>query len=266
MRYVKGILLFLVCFGWLGVQNVQASSESHWTDVSKTADLVLQLTKQENLTEANQLLESFNHTWQNVNHEQSPFFDTESEQAISLTLQQAQVALQSSDMEQVERVDRVTTFRLAVDAVSNNSQPLWLLSETSLLKAAEELKVVAVDQTSDVFYQQLNEINRQYQVIRPALSIQAASDLYFIDTQLDTFLSSKKQLDVGARTAYAAQLEEDIQTMYEEYDQEEADPSLWWMIFTIGGMIIVSLSYVGWRKYAASQVKHQEKEKEKEKM
>lgn len=74
------------------------------TDVSKTADLVLQLTKQENLSEANQILESFNHTWQSVNHEQSPFFDTESEQAISLTLQQAQVALQSTDMEQVERV------------------------------------------------------------------------------------------------------------------------------------------------------------------
>lgn len=140
------------------------------------------------------------------------------------------------------------------------------MSETSLLRAAEELKVVAEDQTADVFYQQLNEINRQYQVIRPALSIQAASDLYFIDTQLDTFLSSKKQLDVSARTAYAAQLQEDIQTMYEEYDQEEADPSLWWMIFTIGGMIIVSLSYVGWRKYAASHVKQEEKEKEKEKM
>ncbi|MCM2674350.1 sporulation protein YpjB [Alkalicoccobacillus plakortidis] len=262
MRYVMMLIVCVICFIWPAYSYGQ---EGHTTDngagLSRMADLVLQLTKQGDITEADQLLESFTYTWQKQNHDEHPFFNAEAEQAIWLTYHQAHLALKSSDLEDLDRIDRVTSFRLAVDAVSNDSQPLWLYSESTLLKAAEELKEIALDPTSDQFYQQLNEINRQYQVIRPALSIQAASDLYLLDQQLDAILSSKEQLNADTRTAYAEQLKEDIETMYEDYDKDEADPSLWWIMFTIGGMILFSLSYVGWRKYRADQSKHREKGK-----
>ena len=32
-------------------------------------------------------------------------------------------------------------------------------------------------------------------------------------------------------------------------DEDEADPSLWWVIISTGSIIILTLSYVGWRKY-----------------
>jgi sporulation protein YpjB len=32
-------------------------------------------------------------------------------------------------------------------------------------------------------------------------------------------------------------------------DQDQADPSLWWVIISTGSIIIMTLSYVGWRKY-----------------
>lgn len=32
-------------------------------------------------------------------------------------------------------------------------------------------------------------------------------------------------------------------------DEDEADPSLWWVIISTGSIIIATLSYVGWRKY-----------------
>lgn len=32
-------------------------------------------------------------------------------------------------------------------------------------------------------------------------------------------------------------------------EDDEADPSLWWVIISTGSIIIMTLSYVGWRKY-----------------
>ena len=46
-------------------------------------------------------------------------------------------------------------------------------------------------------------------------------------------------------------LQTDLQALFEENETEEdeADPSLWWVIISTGGIIISTLSYVGWRKY-----------------
>ncbi|MDQ0205938.1 sporulation protein YpjB [Alkalicoccobacillus murimartini] len=258
MRFLMVVIVSVLCLFW--PHEVIGQKDHSGSDVNQTADLVLQLTKQGDFAEANQLLESITYTWEEQSTNMQPFFTTEAEQSVLLTLHQAKLALQSSDMEESERIDRVTSFRLTLDAVTNDSQPLWLFSETSLLKAADELGEAALLETPEGFYYQLNEINRQYQVIRPAVTIQATSDLYLLDQQLDVFLSSKEQVDSNVRAAYAVQLKEDIETMYEDYNKDEADPSLFWIMFTIGGMILFSLSYVGWRKYRASQVKEREKE------
>ena len=40
-----------------------------------------------------------------------------------------------------------------------------------------------------------------------------------------------------------------LQTIFEGLTEDEADPSLWWVIISTGSIIILTLSYVGWRKY-----------------
>ena len=44
-------------------------------------------------------------------------------------------------------------------------------------------------------------------------------------------------------------LETDLKNLFENMDEDEADPSLWWVIISTGSIIILTLSYVGWRKY-----------------
>jgi sporulation protein YpjB len=44
-------------------------------------------------------------------------------------------------------------------------------------------------------------------------------------------------------------LEMDLKNLFENMDEDEADPSLWWVIISTGSIIILTLSYVGWRKY-----------------
>ncbi len=42
----------------------------------------------------------------------------------------------------------------------------------------------------------------------------------------------------------------------------EADPSLWWVIISTGGIIVLTLSYVGWRNIKAEKEKQYRYKKE----
>ncbi len=50
-------------------------------------------------------------------------------------------------------------------------------------------------------------------------------------------------------------LETDLQTIFDGLSEDEADPSLWWVIISTGSIIILTLSYVGWRKYKGEREK-----------
>jgi len=47
----------------------------------------------------------------------------------------------------------------------------------------------------------------------------------------------------------------DLKNLFENMDEDEADPSLWWVIISTGSIIILTLSYVGWRKYKGDREK-----------
>jgi sporulation protein YpjB len=44
-------------------------------------------------------------------------------------------------------------------------------------------------------------------------------------------------------------LETDLKKLFSDMDEDQTDPSLWWVIISTGSIIIMTLSYVGWRKY-----------------
>jgi sporulation protein YpjB len=43
--------------------------------------------------------------------------------------------------------------------------------------------------------------------------------------------------------------EEELKSLFSGAKEDETDPSLWWVISMTGGTIVLTLSYVGWRKY-----------------
>ena len=50
-------------------------------------------------------------------------------------------------------------------------------------------------------------------------------------------------------------LETNLQTIFEGVIEDEADPSLWWVIISTGSIIVLTLSYVGWRKFKGEREK-----------
>jgi sporulation protein YpjB len=57
---------------------------------------------------------------------------------------------------------------------------------------------------------------------------------------------SQKELDA---------LQNELSTIFDEMGEDDTDPSLWWVIISTGSIIIMTLSYVGWRKYKGDREK-----------
>jgi len=127
------------------------------------------------------------------------------------------------------------------------------------------VKTDAREGNNDQFHSNLNSFLSLYNVIYPSMKIDINPEtiqkidakVSFIDQyrpQILSEASSQEELDA---------LESDLQTIFDEMTEDEADPSLWWVMISTGSIIILTLSYVGWRKYKGDSKKSKKVQKER---
>jgi sporulation protein YpjB len=59
-------------------------------------------------------------------------------------------------------------------------------------------------------------------------------------------------------------MEEELKALFERVKEDEADPSLLWVMISTGSVILLSLSYAGFRKYRAEKARIEKREINKE--
>ncbi|WP_209122613.1 sporulation protein YpjB [Alkalihalobacillus sp. BA299] len=253
---MRSFLLIIISILILSMPSYSYATEhkEYWSSLNDTSDKVLQLVKQEKYEEAKQLLDYFSKQFLSIDHQQSSLSMSDL-QIITKSFERAMESVTAVSMNHVERVRLATEFRLVVDALASPHHPLWLSSEQSIMKSLNELKGTMQQKDAQAFRHKVNEFLRLYQMIRPALLVSVEGeqvqkieslvqfmDRYGTDMIHDT--SMQKQLFV---------MEKEFQNLYQQVKEDSADPSLIWVMLTIGGMIIMSLSYVGWKKYRAEK-------------
>ncbi|PLR99731.1 sporulation protein YpjB [Bacillus sp. T33-2] len=174
-------------------------------------------------------------------------------------------AASSPDMTHEKRINEVTKFRLVIDAISSTHQPLWAEMEGPIMTVFGDLKKAAYIGDNQNFHSNLNSFLSLYQVIYPSMKIDVTPEriqkldakVSFIDHYRPKVLSEasgQKELDA---------LQADLQTIFDDMTEDEADPSLWWVIISTGSIIILTLSYVGWRKYKGDREMLKNRQKER---
>ena len=123
------------------------------------------------------------------------------------------------------------------------------------MTAAQDTRKAVKDQDSVAFQEELNRLLAIYNILYPSLKIdvtpekfqQVDAHLKFIDQYRPQVLSdSSKQKDI-------ADLEGQLRDIFDEAEKDDTDPSLWWVIISTGSIILMTLSYVGYRKYKARE-------------
>ncbi|MGM9930793.1 sporulation protein YpjB [Pradoshia sp.] len=253
MKLLKGVIGSVIIVASLSIQAI-AASPAEDKAIETIADQSLQFVKVDRRQEAEELLNVFSERFLDM-ASQGNQYSMDEINIVTIALEDAMNAVQDTEKSNQEAVNEMTKFRLAFDAVSHDKSPLWTKMRGQILEAVKDTREAVKNQDSVVFQEELNRLLNIYNILYPSLKIdvtpekfqQVDAHLKFIDQyRPQVFSDSSEQKDM-------ASLEGQLRDIFDEAEKDDTDPSLWWVIISTGSIILMTLSYVGFRKYKARE-------------
>ncbi|MFC3884231.1 sporulation protein YpjB [Bacillus songklensis] len=252
---MKGKIVVMVLLILLSLQPLAYAKTTSWDSLNNLSDEALQLTKQERYEEAAALLEQFPQKLEQSRHD-TVNLSPENIRMLTAIHQEAVGALANDGLEKVEKVRKIIRFRLLVDALQSEHQPLWTEMEGSIMGAFSQLKTAAADGDSLAFQNDFHSFLDQYETILPSVQVDIRREyVQRMDAHL-AFLNQTEAVNEESRLKQLDQMEQDLQNLFHKMKEEEVNPSLIWMMVTTGSVIIFTLSYVAWRKYRGDKIQY----------
>lgn len=246
--------LFFLLLGSFPVQVLADGRPAAIEQLDTLSDDAFQMVKNQRYEDAKKLLNYFSEQLQTMSAGRFPFSVDEA-RIVSMSRDEAMEAVASPTMEYSEKVNKVTRFRLVMDALATSSDPLWAELEDQVMGSYSEAKQAAFDGNPAAFHASVNSFLSLYELIYPCIKIDIqAESIQKLNAKVD-FLSAfspSKPASESERAELEA-LGSSLQNIFDGIEEDEADPSLWWVIISTGGIIILTLSYVGWKKYKADR-------------
>lgn len=253
VRILAGLIIQLLIFP----TTMNAETTDNWDKLDELSGQALMMVKQERYEEAKQLLQQFSNEFLMVNI-QNRSFSMDELRIITVTHNSAVEAVTSTSLSVEERIRKVTQFRLVIDAISSEYQPLWTEMEDSIMTTFSAMKQTLLEDGDNKSYQhQLNLFLSKYEIIQPSIKVDIPADkIQKIDSHIN-FLDSyrEEELKKSTRLQQMEQMEIDLKQLFDKMTEDDADPSLIWVMISTGSVIILTLSYVAWRKYKGDKQK-----------
>jgi sporulation protein YpjB len=256
----RWIIIFTIVFfsiiPTIGLANHTTQHTDEWERLDVITDQALQLVKHEKYEEAKKLLSYFSDQFSNVIiHEKK--FSMDEIRVITTTYEGAELALTSTSATHEQRIQAVTKFRLVVDAVKSEHQPLWAEMEESVMTTFSSLKEAVNTGDNQQYQHHLNTFLGKYEIIHPSLMLDlAVTEASRIDSFVTYLDEYRNELLVNeSRMGHMQMVEDELVKMFKQMKEDDADPSLIWVMISTGSIIILTLSYVGWRKYKGDKEK-----------
>lgn len=250
-----GIFLILIVFLFHATVIFAEENEQNWNKLNELAEQVLQLGKEKKYEEAKKIIANFSNDL--LKHISEKNLSLTEIKTVIAAYEQANEALTSVKMSDEERHNKLLQFRLTVNAVTNEHHPMWLDAKNMVLEPLQKALQAVRKNESRKFQMYLNEFLTNYEIIRPSLVISLPEREY------ERYNSYVKYLENNRHHIDQNQLkmiEAEFQSLFENTKFSSAEPEMIGLMYTIGGIIAVTLFYVGWRKYKGEKRKNQMKD------
>jgi sporulation protein YpjB len=243
--------------------NYAAENDGAWKKLDQISDQALQLAKNGRFEEAKEVLTYFSDQFFQMNA-RDRLKTADELRAITITHENALKTVTASSLPEEERIDKVTQFRLVVDAIHSTHQPLWSEMETTVMGAFDQLEKAVEQGKEEAFTASLRQFLNHYELIEPSIKIDVQpEEAKKIDEEIEMLQTPAfQQLSQEEQQKLLKNMRADLRTLFDGVKKDEADPSLIWVIISTGGMIVLTLSYVGWRKYRGEKEKNRTHENE----
>ncbi|MBT2656383.1 sporulation protein YpjB [Bacillus sp. ISL-18] len=243
-------LSFLVMIMMLTPITVYAEQQSPMEKLDDISDEALQMVKFQRYEDAKKLLDYFSDQFTSIKGTKEPL-SMDEVRIVNTSHDEAMEAAVSPNMKYEERLNKLTKFRLVIDALATSHQPLWTEMEDQIMTSFHQAKEAALMGDTAHFHSNFNTFLSLYNVIYPSMKIDVpVENIQRLDARIDFINEYQSQVvsDVKSQQELDA-LDTDLKNLFANMEEDEADPSLWWVIISTGSIIIMTLSYVGWRKY-----------------
>jgi sporulation protein YpjB len=246
----KCISIFLALFLIIPLYVSAEPSSSPLTELDQISDDALQMVKLNRFDDAKKLLEYFSKQFVTITSG-GQLFSMDELRIVTISHNEALEAVTSPSIEQTEKINRMTKFRLVIDAVSSTHQPLWTEMEEPIMSAFQHVQEAASAGDNIGFHENFNSFLSLYEMVYPSIKIDVpAKRVQALDARINFIDEYRPQVLSQATSQKELQaLESDLISIFDEMTEDEADPSLWWVMISTGSIIIMTLSYVGWKKY-----------------
>jgi sporulation protein YpjB len=257
-------LLLMIIFGYLFPSVAYAETNNDgWRRLDEISDEALQLAKNKRFEEAKEVLDYFSNEFLKLNARER-LKSMDELRAITVTHENALKTVTASALPAEERIDKVEQFRLVIDAVHSNYQPLWTQMEHTIMEAFHHVEDAVKKGDPHRFQVSLQQFLNKYEIIEPSVKIDVEPDwVKKVDADVELLQTPQfQQLSQENQQKQLKQMEENLRALFDHVKKDEADPSLLWVMISTGGIIILTLTYVGWRKYRGEKEKSRSHEKE----
>ncbi|AVM24389.1 sporulation protein YpjB [Bacillus pumilus] len=254
------ILLFFLVLQHAAVAKAEEAADNALQELTELSDSIFQLTRQAKYDEALQVALYVEKTFKAENW-RGTLTNTQVRQ-ITLGYQDIIKGLPQEELTEREKLRYASQFRMLIDAIQSDSEPLWGSLEKPIMGSFPTLKKEVKDPESTTFYEAWNELVSLYDMIYPSLTIDVSPEKLQMIKQHMAVIEQGEFLKAssGTKLERLTKLEEDLSSVFAHVDQDEADPSLLWVILTTGSIILLTLTYVGFRKYRAEKEKKQKRQ------
>ncbi|MBY6035710.1 sporulation protein YpjB [Fictibacillus nanhaiensis] len=228
--------------------NHTSDEVKEWSEINELTSEIWELGKLERYNEAADVLKF---TSDNMTHiEEVLSLRPDQQRLVEYTFSEAVTSLQNPEWSKEKKLNKLTEVRLLVDALQTSYEPLWKKTGLMMLEPFISMKKGIGKNDSAMFHQAANLLLERYETLRPALTVDLKSDeidmldehVSYVDRNRNEILSEvehQKHLEV---------ISADFEALFFA-KKDNSEPSLFWLIFSIGGIISSTLFYVGWRKY-----------------
>ncbi|MDG5787576.1 sporulation protein YpjB [Evansella sp. AB-P1] len=235
-----------------------------WRELNHTTDTILRYVKEGHYEEAKQLLNDFSEQFLTIRASEHNLSMSELH-VITAAYEDVLEATTNVSLSHEARVQKASKLRILVDVYDASHEPLWKQTRGSLFNPLEQMEEMIKSGNPQAFQRELNRFLDNYETVRPAWSVDLPYESYQkMDSQVQ-FLkkyrndSLNKEVILKHLTIMQGQLTE----IFDGEQDEVSDPSLIWVMLTIGGSILLSLTYAGWKIYRADKEKEKTKKRNK---
>ncbi|MBT9249974.1 sporulation protein YpjB [Bacillus halotolerans] len=238
--------------------NAKAEERGSLKELNDLSDTVFQMTRQSKYEEALQVLSYFEKTLKSAEKQKQDSMLTGAQiRQITLGYNDMVRSLKQSDASDTQKLRAAAQFRMLMDAVDNQSDPLWGSLEKPIMEVFSALKQDVQKNESTSFHEKWNEFISLYDLIYPSLTIDISEDqLATVGKHIEVIEQEGfQQMTESTKLERLSLLQNDLKSVFDRVEEDDADPSLLWVMITTGGIIITALTYVGYRKYRAEKKK-----------